>query len=79
MFEENIVQSVKNVTLIGKLYVTVITFNEQRQAPIYVEQSCGFPGRELTDALAFEHSAFGPGPFSCSLTAKSNAVLRNVA
>lgn len=70
MFEEEVVQSVKIFNFIGKLYVTVITFNEQNQVPIHAEQSCGFPGRALTDAFAFEQGAFVPGSFSCSLTAK---------
>lgn len=57
MFEEMVVQSVKIFSLIRKLYVTVITSNGQKHAPVREEQSCGFPGRALTDALAFEESA----------------------
>lgn len=52
MFEKNVVQSVKNFTLTGKLYVIVLTFNERRQALlIHAEPSCGFPGRAFTEAL----------------------------
>lgn len=44
-------------SLIRKLYVAVIPSNGQKHAPIHEEQSCGFPGRALTDALVFEESA----------------------
>lgn len=79
MLEETVVQSVEILSLIRKLYVTVITSNEQNHAPIHEEQSCGFPARALTDALAFEHSALVPGLLSYSFTAKSSAVFTNAA
>lgn len=79
MFEETVVQSVKILSLIRKLYVTVITSNEQNHVPIHEEQSCGFPGRALTDALAVEHGALVPGSLFYSFTAKSGAVFTNAA
>lgn len=79
MFVEMVVQSVKIFSLIRNLYVTVITSNGQKHAPIREEQSCGFPGRALTNALAFEESALVPGSLSYSFTAKSSAVFTNAA
>lgn len=79
MLEETVVQSVKIFSLIRKLYVTVITSNGQKHTPIREEQSCGFPGRVLTDALAFEENALVPGSLSYSFTAKSSAVITNAA